>query len=114
MTAFDPLRTLADWRMSQALQCFRVLIHGEFERLVQLGPADVETRGFYTTRWVVAGAKESAIRKAFVSAKRELEQWSDIREGLVGISMEADEVSGGSWWRWLRGGGKCFAFHFED
>lgn len=97
-----------------AVQCFRVLIRGEFERLVRLGPADVETRGFYTTRWVVADGQDSAIRKGFGSAKRELQQWSDIRDGLVGIDMEAEEVSEGSWWRWLRGGGKGFAFYVDD
>ena len=96
------------------VQCFRVLIHGEFERLVRLGPADVETRGFYTTRWVVADGQDSAIRKAFGSAKRELQKWSDIRDGLVGIDMEAEEVSEGSWWRWLRRGGKGFAFYVDD
>jgi hypothetical protein len=97
-----------------AVRCFRVLIHGQFERLVQLGPAEVETLGFYTTRWVVADAKEDAIRKAFRSAKRELQQWSDIRDGLVGIEMEAEDIGAGSWWRWLRGGGKGFAFYAED
>jgi hypothetical protein len=96
------------------VRCFRVLIHGQFERLVRLGPADVEARGFYTTRWVAADAEENAIRKAFQSAKLELQQWSDIRDGLVGIDMEAEDVSAGSWWRWLRGGGKGFAFYVDD
>jgi hypothetical protein len=96
------------------VRCFRVLIHGQFERLVQLGPAEVETRGFYTTRWVVADAEQSAIRKAFQSAKLELQQWSDIRDGLVSIDLEAEDVSPGSWWRWLRGGGKGFAFYIDD
>jgi hypothetical protein len=97
-----------------AVRCFRVIVHGQFERPVQVGPADVETRGFYTTRWVLAAANESAILKAFASAKRELQQWSDIRDGLVGIDMEAEEVRVGSWWRWLRGGGKGFAFYLDD
>jgi hypothetical protein len=100
--------------MSVLVRCFRVLIHGRFERLVRLGPADVQTRGFYTTRWVVAGTNDGATRKAFASAKRELQQWADIRDGLVGIDMEAEDVSAGSWWRWLRGGGKGFAFYFDD
>ena len=96
------------------MRCFRVLIHGQFERLVQLGPVEAETRGFYTTRWVVAETEESAVLKAFESAKRELQQWSDIRDGFVGINMETEEVSAGSWWQWLRGGGKGFAFYVDD
>jgi hypothetical protein len=96
------------------VRCFRVLIHGQFERLVQLEPADVGTRGFYTTRWVVANVEESAIRKAFRSAKLELQRWSEIRDGLVGIDMHAEDVGAGSWWRWLGGGGKGFAFYFDD
>lgn len=96
------------------VRCFRVLIHGEFEHLVQLGPANIDTRGFYTTRWVVAGSEDSAIRKAYRSAELELRQWSDIRDGLVRIDMEAEEVTSASWWRWLRGGGKGFAFYFDE
>lgn len=97
-----------------AVHCFRVLIHGEFNRLVRLGAADVETRGFYTTRWVIAATKESAVRRAFRSAHVELEEWSDIRDGLVAIDMEAEDVSLASWWRWFRGGGRGFAFYFDD
>src|SRR4028119_171554 len=100
--------------MSEAVRCFRVLIHGQFERRVHLGPADRQARGFYTTRWVVAGTRDEAVRKAFGLAKRELEQWSDIRDGLIGIKMEAEELNSGSWWRWLRGGGRGFAFCLED
>lgn len=96
------------------MRCFRVLIHGQFERFVQLGTEDTRARGFYTTRWIVADAKDNAISKAFESAKAELQQWSDIRDGLVAIQMEADDVSAGSWWRWLRGGGRGFAFYTDD
>jgi hypothetical protein len=48
---------------------------------------------------VVADTKENATLKAFQLAKRELEQWADIRDGLVGIDMKAEDVSAGSWWR---------------
>ena len=68
----------------------------------------------YTTRWVIAEAGEAAVRKAFRSAERELQEWSDVRDGLVGIKMEAENVSAGSLWRWVRGGGRGFAFYVDD
>ena len=99
---------------ARSVRSFRVLIHGQFARRVRLSPAETDIGGFYTTRWVVADTKENATRKAFQLAKRELEQWGDIRDGLVGIDMKAEDVNAGSWWRWLRGGGKGFAFYADD
>ena len=113
MSAFDPLRTLAKCQMRRLMYCFRVLIHGAFTARVLLAP-EVNARGFYTTRWVVAADKQTAVSKAFQSARRELEQWSDVRDGLVAVDMEAEEVDAGSWWRWLRGGGRGFAFYGDD
>jgi hypothetical protein len=96
-----------------AVRCFHILIHGQFDERVRLAP-EVPARGFYTSRWVVADGEKTAIRKAFLSAERELHQWSEVRDGLVGVSMEAEEVGPGSWWRWLRGGGRGFAFSGEE
>lgn len=76
---------------AMVVRCFYVLIHGEFDERVQLAP-EVPARGFYTSRWVVADGDEAAVRKAFHSAEQELQQWSDVRDGLVGVSMEAEEV----------------------
>jgi hypothetical protein len=89
---------------------FVVLIHGAFSAAVKLAP-EVDAQGFYTTRWVVAVNKKNAIRKAFLSARRELNQWSDVRDGLVRVDMQAEEVEPGSWWRWLKGGGRGFSFY---
>ena len=100
--------------MPRPVRCFQVFIHGQFEERVRLGPDDVEARGFYATRWVVADAEETAIRKAFQSAERELQQWSVVRDGLGGIKMQAEGVNTGSMWRWLRGGGRGFAFYVEE
>ena len=96
------------------VRCFAVLIQGRFERRVRLGPDEIETRGFYTTRWVLATTEEDAVRKAFRSAKRELQGWSDVRDGLVGTEMEAESTEPGSWWRWLKGGGRGFSFYTDD
>jgi len=58
---------------------------------------------------------QTATTKAFNSAWRELQQkQADIRDGLVSIDMEAEEVTSGSWWRWLKGGGRRFAFYTEE
>jgi len=94
--------------------CFRILIHGDFTARVKLAPEMAHARGFYTTRWVMASDKATAIRKAFSSARTELNQWSDVRDGLVAVEMEAEEVDAGSWWRWLKGGGRGFVFYTED
>jgi len=80
---------------------------------LQLAPEAV-AHGFYTTRWVVAVDEEAAVRKAFGSARRELSRWSDVRDGLVAVEMVAEEVDAGSWWRWLKGGGRGFTFFTED
>jgi len=95
------------------VHCFVVLIEGEFERLVDVGFAE-HAGGFYTSRWVVARTKAAAIPKALRSAKRELEQWPDIRDGLVRINMQVESVGAGSWWRWVRGGGRGFSFYGDE
>ena len=58
--------------------------------------------------------EEGAVRKAFESARCELNRWSDVRDGLVSVEMEAEKVDAGSWWRWLKGGGRGFTFYTED
>lgn len=95
------------------MQCFHVFIRGEFDERVLIAP-EVPTRGFYTSRWVLADSEETAICKAYRSAELELQQWSDVRDGLVEVSMEAEEVRAGSWWRWFRGGGSGFSFYGEE
>lgn len=81
---------------------------------MQLGSADLDARGFYATRWVVAKAEQDAIHKAILSTNAELQDWANVRDEFVRVQMDAQEVSAGSWWRWLRGGGKGFAFYAED
>jgi hypothetical protein len=94
------------------MACFRVLIHGRFERLLGVAQAHAEPRGFYTTRWVTADTKPEAVSKAFELARRELHQkLPDVRDGFVVVEMDAEETTGGSWWRWLKGGGRGFSFY---
>lgn len=110
---FPPIADTSEMPDASSVGCFRVLIHGDFTARVKLAP-DAHARGFYTTRWVVAFDETTAVRKAFASARRELNWWSDVRDGLVSVEMEAEEVDFGSWWRWLKGGGRGFAFYTED
>jgi hypothetical protein len=93
--------------------CYRVIIHGAFSAQVKLD-WEVPAQGFYTTRWVVASNRQTAIAKAFLSARRELDRWADIRDGLIAIDMEATDVGPGSWWRWLKSGGRGFSFYAEE
>lgn len=95
------------------VRCFRVLIHGVFKPLLRLDQ-EQGAEGFYTTRWVVAADQQTAIGKAFHSARRELGKWGDVRDGLIAVQMEAEEVASGSWWRWLKSGGRGFAFYTDD
>lgn len=96
------------------MRCFVVLIHGAFRPRLNFG-SDLSARGFYTTRWVVTSDEQAAIGKAFNSARRELAaSQTDIRDGLVAIEMEAEEVRPGSWWRWLKDGGRGFSFYTDD
>jgi hypothetical protein len=98
---------------ASSMGCFRVLIHGDFTERMTLA-SEVAARGFYTTRWVVASDKATAVRKALNSARTELNRLPDVGDGRVAVEMEAEEVDGGSWWRWLKGGGRGFAFYIED
>ncbi len=95
------------------MRCFSVLIHGAFRPRLNCG-SELSARGFYTTRWVVTSDEHTAIGNAFDSARRELTaEQPDIRDGLVAIEMEAEEVAPGSWWRWLKGGGHGFTFYTD-
>jgi hypothetical protein len=96
------------------MRIYSVLIHGAFQPHVRLEPSDFQTHGFYTTRWVLARSEAEATEKAFRSATRELNRWPDLRDGLVSVNMEAEEIGPGSVWPWLRGGGRGFAFYFDD
>ena len=96
------------------LQVYCVLIHGTFEAAVCLQQDQLPARGFYTTRWVLARDGLKAREKAFRSARRELNEWSDLRDGLVAVRMEAESVAPGSLRRWLQGGGRGFSFYVED
>jgi hypothetical protein len=99
--------------MPWPVRCFLVLIHGAFQPRLHFG-AELTACGFYTTRWIVSPNKETAIRRAFDSVRRELvAKQTDIRDGLVKVEMEAEEVAPGSWWRWLKGGGRGFAFYMD-
>ena len=100
--------------MQRPVRCFCVLVHGQFEHRVHTASAEMKPRGFYTTRWVVATGRENAVQKAFRSTKLELQQWPYIRDGLAEVGMEAEEVGPGSWWRWLKGGGRGFSFYIDD
>ena len=93
------------------MRCHRVSIHGTFDPRVRLA-REVEAAGFYTTRWVVAANEQKAVTRALRSARSELDQYSDVRDGLVAVQMEVEEVAPGSWWRWLqKGGGRGFSFY---
>jgi hypothetical protein len=96
------------------VRIFSVLIHGAFNSHLQVQPGAPFARGFYTTRWVLAADEKTAVQEAFRSAEEELNSWSNVRDGLVSVSMEAEEIGPGSLWRWLRGGGRGFAFYTED
>ena len=114
LSVFHPLRTLAKWRMQPLMRCFQVLIHGAFRPRLNFG-AELSAHGFYTTRWVLASDEQTAIKKGFSSARRELlTKQADIRDGLVSMNMEAEEIAPGSWWRWLKGGGGGFSFYTDD
>ena len=95
------------------MRCFHVLIHGQFDVRVQLAP-EVPARGFYTSRWVITGGRDEAVRKAFRSAKRELQQWSDIRDGLVSVTMETETLEPAAFWRVFSRGNRGFAFYGEE
>jgi hypothetical protein len=95
------------------VRIYSVLIHGAFDAHVRLDPTQVPARGFYTTRWVLARDETIARGKAFRSAREELNEWSDLRNGLVSVHMDAEEIGPGSIWRWLCGGGRGFAFYID-
>jgi hypothetical protein len=62
----------------------------------------------------VTSNEQTAIGKAFDSARPELAaKKPDIRDGLVAIEMEAQEVAPGSWWRWFKGGRRGFSFYTD-
>ena len=94
------------------MQCFHVLIHGNVTPCVQRNSQNAFS-GFYTSRWVVGNDEQAAVLRAFRSAERALQNWSDFRDGLVEVRMKAEEVSEGLWWRWLSGVGQGITFYSD-
>ena len=91
-----------------------VRVHGAFTPKLA-SEADLPFRGFYTTRWVFARDETAATAKAFSSARTELQKWSAMRDGLVSLKMEAEDIWHTGPWRLLwRGGGRGFSFYSED
>ena len=88
------------------MRIYSVRIHGTFNANVRMHTDELFARGFYTTRWVLAGNEAEATKKAFGSARQELSEWSDLRDGLVSVMMEVEDIGPGSVWRWLRGGAR--------
>jgi hypothetical protein len=113
ISAGDSFPPIADISYHAPMRCFRVLIHGAFSPRLKFASAP-SASGFYTTRWVVTANAGAAIAKAFQATLSELERWADVRDGLIGVEMKAEEVASGSWWRWLKGGGRGFAFYTDE
>lgn len=85
------------------MRCFYVLVHGEFEYLVDPVPSGLDLEGFYASRCLFAHDSEDAIQRALAKVRRGLSKWnSDIRDGLVSVRLDADEVEPCKWWHAFR------------
>jgi hypothetical protein len=81
------------------MQCYRVLVHGVFDYNLKPVPSGLDLNGFYAGRSLFARDELEAERRAFLSVRKSLSAWNeDIRDGLVSLRLNADEINRVPFW----------------
>ena len=89
--------------MIPKVRCYLVLVHGIFDYHVKPLPSGMDFEGFFAGRSVLARNKDQAKERAFSKVETGLAEWNaDIRDGLVSIRLEAEDVSLVPFWYALR------------
>jgi hypothetical protein len=96
------------------MRCFYVLVHGSLEW--KNGCAEDEElftpAGFYCHRYVVASGYKEAAEKAFHRIRKNLEKQTGwLKQGLVRLTLEAEELSPAPFRKLLRRTDKGHAFY---
>ena len=85
------------------MRCYLVLVHGIFDYHVKPAPSGMDVEGFFAGRSVLARDEEQAKERAFAKVKSGLAAWNaDVRDGLVSVRLDAEDVSRVPFWYVLR------------
>jgi len=82
------------------MRCFYVLVHGQFAYHVKPAPSGVESEGVFASRCLFAHDEADAVERALGRVRRSLAKWNpDIRDGLISVRLDAEEVEPVEWWK---------------
>jgi hypothetical protein len=94
------------------MRCYLVMVHGVFDYHVKPLASGLDLAGFYAGRSVLARDQQDAVQRAFAKVDKGLARWSsDIRDGLVSVRLEADDVEPVPLWYVLRRSNRGHAFY---
>lgn len=96
------------------MRCYYVLVHGELQYHLDREATGLQSKGFVAARCLFARNAEEATFKAFAKVTRGLaERNADIRDGLISVKFEAEEVEVTNWWNAFRRFNRSHAFYQE-
>jgi hypothetical protein len=94
------------------MRCYLVLVHGLFDYHVKPLSSGLDLTGFYAGRSVFAQDEQDAAQRALAKVKNGLARWStDIRDGLVSVRLEVEDVSRVPLWHVLRRSNRGHTFY---
>ena len=112
MSGADPIAVLPPITDVLAMRCYLVMVHGVFDYHVKPLASGFDLTGFYAGRSVYARDERDAALRAFIQINKGLARWSDdIREGLVSVRLEAEDVERVPFWYVLRRSNRGHAFY---
>ena len=94
------------------MRCYLVLVHGLFDYHLKPLPSGLDFQGFYAGRSVFARDEPHARERAFARVRKGLSAWNaDVRDGLVSLRLEAEEISQVPLWYAFRRSNKGHTFY---
>ena len=97
---FRPIADVSVLAEKRMMRCFFVMIHGRFIYHVNPAPSGVKSQGVFAARCLFAQNEADASAKALARVEKSLAKWNpDIRNGLISVSLDVEEVAPEGWWK---------------
>jgi hypothetical protein len=96
------------------MRCYYVLVHGKFVYHVKPAPSGIQHEGVFASRCLFARDEDDARDRALRRVNRSLSEYNaDIRDGLVSVRLEVEDVEPDSWYKAFYRANKGHVFYRE-